>query len=147
MHHSLHTPSASGAAEGEGEVSAGKPSVDRQLRQIRDKHLSVDGTVGSVLDALREAYDAGLRDNFRDIERTTTLRNIRPKRDTSPLPASLKLDDLVVPLDVRRLLAAIPKLRLALYHVKACSACAEGPWEECEGGREALAVLAEVEGR
>ena len=37
----------------------------------------------------------------------------------------------------------LDRMAEALQHMRWCSSCAEGFWEDCEGGRAALAVLAE----
>lgn len=34
------------------------------------------------------------------------------------------------------------RLAVSLSHMRVCSTCAEGSWESCEGGREALEALA-----
>jgi hypothetical protein len=45
------------------------------------------------------------------------------------------------------LIAAAPELLDALCHMRWCASCAEGGWEDCEGGRAALAAIAKAEGR
>lgn len=34
------------------------------------------------------------------------------------------------------------ELLAALTHMRCCQACAEGSWEDCEGGQDALAAIA-----
>lgn len=46
-----------------------------------------------------------------------------------------------------QLIAAAPELLEALYHMQHCRSCAEGSWEDCDGGRAALAAISKAEGR
>jgi hypothetical protein len=39
------------------------------------------------------------------------------------------------------------ELREALQHMRVCQSCADGSWEDCEGGIAALAALAKSEGK
>jgi hypothetical protein len=41
--------------------------------------------------------------------------------------------------------AAIGELLAALEHMRYCRHCAEGSWEDCNGGRDALAAIAAAE--
>lgn len=36
-------------------------------------------------------------------------------------------------------------LRDAVNHLQYCRYCAEGPWEDCEGGRDALKAIATLD--
>lgn len=44
------------------------------------------------------------------------------------------------------LLASAPDLLAALHHMRICASCAQGDWNDCDGGREALAVMTRIEG-
>ena len=44
------------------------------------------------------------------------------------------------------LIAASPDLAAGLEHMQHCRSCAEGSWEDCDGGRAALAALAQARG-
>ena len=44
------------------------------------------------------------------------------------------------------LIAAAPDLYEALEHMRWCRHCGEDSWEDCEGGRQALAALAKARG-
>ena len=46
-----------------------------------------------------------------------------------------------------RLIAAAPDLLEALEHMSQCRPCGEDPWEDCEGGRKALAAIAKARGQ
>lgn len=39
------------------------------------------------------------------------------------------------------LAALVPALVEALQHMRVCADCAEGSWEDCEGGRAALVAM------
>lgn len=45
-----------------------------------------------------------------------------------------------------RLIAAAPDLLAALLHMRVCASCAEGDWEDCEGGRAANEAIAAATG-
>lgn len=44
------------------------------------------------------------------------------------------------------LIAAADELAAGLEHMQHCRSCGEGSWEDCDGGRSALAVLAKARG-
>jgi hypothetical protein len=44
-----------------------------------------------------------------------------------------------------RLIAAAPDLLAGLCHMRWCRSCSEGDWNDCEGGRAALAAIAKAE--
>ena len=48
--------------------------------------------------------------------------------------------------DAVRKLVAAPELAEALEHMRWCRHCGEDSWEDCEGGRQALAALAKARG-
>ena len=45
-----------------------------------------------------------------------------------------------------RLIAAAPELLESLQHKQACAVCAQGSWEDCDGGKKALAAIAKATG-
>jgi hypothetical protein len=46
-----------------------------------------------------------------------------------------------------RLIGASPELYESLLHMRLCASCSQGAWDECDGGRAALAAIAKVEGK
>jgi len=46
-----------------------------------------------------------------------------------------------------RLMAASPDLLEGLEHMRWCRSCAEGSWEDCEGGRLAIEALSKATGK
>lgn len=49
-------------------------------------------------------------------------------------------------MDLSELLEPISARLDALQHMQHCASCAEGSWEDCEGGRDALAAIAKARG-
>lgn len=44
------------------------------------------------------------------------------------------------------LFAAAPDLLESLQHMQVCSICAQGSWEDCDGGKKALVAIAVATG-
>lgn len=42
---------------------------------------------------------------------------------------------------IDRLNSRVAELQAGLNHMRWCSSCAEGAWEDCDGGRAALAAI------